>query len=161
MSKSKDTEKYEGEVEEVGYGKPPIHTRFKKGQSGNPKGRPKKSLSINKMLGELFLKKETIMVNGKAVEMPVIKAALMKQREKILQGDTAGLKAIWPQLMEIVKKNEPQKPGSVFFINDIYDEDVSDEEWLEEGRKNTVGYQQEQKRLLKEQSNKEIDNENT
>jgi hypothetical protein len=27
--------------EPVGYGKPPRHTRFKKGQSGNPKGRPK------------------------------------------------------------------------------------------------------------------------
>ncbi len=27
--------------EEVGYGKPPAATRFKKGQSGNPKGRPK------------------------------------------------------------------------------------------------------------------------
>ena len=25
----------------VGRGKPPLHTRFKKGQSGNPKGRPK------------------------------------------------------------------------------------------------------------------------
>ncbi len=27
----------------VGYGKPPVHTRFKKGQSGNPRGRPKGS----------------------------------------------------------------------------------------------------------------------
>ena len=26
---------------EVGYGKPPLHSRFKKGQSGNPKGFPK------------------------------------------------------------------------------------------------------------------------
>ena len=26
---------------EVGYGKPPKETRFRKGQSGNPKGRPK------------------------------------------------------------------------------------------------------------------------
>ena len=26
---------------EVGYGNPPKHTRFPKGQSGNPKGRPK------------------------------------------------------------------------------------------------------------------------
>ncbi len=27
---------------EVGYGKPPQHTQFKKGQSGNPRGRPRK-----------------------------------------------------------------------------------------------------------------------
>jgi len=27
--------------DEVGYGKPPSHTKFVKGQSGNPKGRPK------------------------------------------------------------------------------------------------------------------------
>jgi hypothetical protein len=26
------------------YRKPPLHTRFKKGQSGNPRGRPKKTL---------------------------------------------------------------------------------------------------------------------
>jgi hypothetical protein len=26
------------------YRKPPLHTRFKRGQSGNPRGRPKKSL---------------------------------------------------------------------------------------------------------------------
>lgn len=28
--------------EEVGYGKPPRHSQFKKGHSGNPRGRPKK-----------------------------------------------------------------------------------------------------------------------
>jgi hypothetical protein len=27
---------------EVGYGKPPLHTRFRKGQSGNPAGRPRR-----------------------------------------------------------------------------------------------------------------------
>ena len=25
---------------QVGYGKPPVHSRFKPGHSGNPKGRP-------------------------------------------------------------------------------------------------------------------------
>jgi len=29
---------------EVGRGKPPVHSRFKKGQSGNPRGCPPKNL---------------------------------------------------------------------------------------------------------------------
>jgi hypothetical protein len=31
---------------QVGYGRPPQHTRFPKGQSGNPKGRPKGSRAL-------------------------------------------------------------------------------------------------------------------
>jgi len=27
---------------QVGYGKPPLHTRFRRGQSGNPGGRPRR-----------------------------------------------------------------------------------------------------------------------
>lgn len=34
---------------EVGYGKPPVHTRFKPGQSGNPGGRPKGSRKKTKL----------------------------------------------------------------------------------------------------------------
>jgi hypothetical protein len=41
--------------DKVGYGKPPKHSRFKPGQSGNPKGRPKMAATplaerINKVL---------------------------------------------------------------------------------------------------------------
>jgi Family of unknown function (DUF5681) len=32
----------------VGYGKPPKTTRFKKGKSGNPGGRPKGSLNLQR-----------------------------------------------------------------------------------------------------------------
>jgi hypothetical protein len=35
----------EQEEEKVGYGRPPLATRFKLGQSGNPNGRPKGSLN--------------------------------------------------------------------------------------------------------------------
>ena len=31
---------------DVGFGRPPRHTRFKPGQSGNPKGKPKKAISL-------------------------------------------------------------------------------------------------------------------
>lgn len=37
---------------DVGYGKPPKKTQFTKGQSGNPRGRPKRPETVS--LGELF-----------------------------------------------------------------------------------------------------------
>jgi Family of unknown function (DUF5681) len=36
----------------VGYGNPPKHTRFKPGQSGNPRGRPRKSKNISDLIKE-------------------------------------------------------------------------------------------------------------
>jgi Family of unknown function (DUF5681) len=36
--------------EKVGYGRPPVDTRFKPGQSGNPRGRPKGSKSLDQVL---------------------------------------------------------------------------------------------------------------
>jgi hypothetical protein len=44
---------------EVGYGKPPHHTRFMRGQSGNPRGRPAGAKNmktlLNKALNELVV----------------------------------------------------------------------------------------------------------
>lgn len=47
----------------VGYGKPPVQTQFKPGQSGNPKGRPKGQPGFN----ELFLREASRLVK---VETP-------------------------------------------------------------------------------------------
>jgi hypothetical protein len=45
----------------VGYGKPPLHSRFKKGQSGNPAGRRKGSLNFSSVL--LATLNEKVVVN--------------------------------------------------------------------------------------------------
>lgn len=46
---------------EVGYGKPPKDTQFKKSSSGNPKGRPKKALDFDLEL--LRQSKATVVIN--------------------------------------------------------------------------------------------------
>lgn len=40
--------------DDVGFGKPPKHTQFKKGQSGNPRGRPKGSRNLNRFFADLL-----------------------------------------------------------------------------------------------------------
>ncbi len=50
---------------EVGYGKPPKHTRWTKGQSGNPKGRKKGTRGLKTDLDTALKERLTIQVNGK------------------------------------------------------------------------------------------------
>jgi hypothetical protein len=45
----------------VGYGKPPRHTQFKKGQSGNPSGKRKGTLNVMSLLEQALL--EPVVVN--------------------------------------------------------------------------------------------------
>ena len=44
----------ESSDDDVGYGKPPRSRRFKPGQSGNPKGRPKGAKNRDTILRELL-----------------------------------------------------------------------------------------------------------
>jgi Family of unknown function (DUF5681) len=44
----------------VGYCRPPLHTRFKPGQSGNPKGRPRRHRNVRTILEETLNQKVKI-----------------------------------------------------------------------------------------------------
>lgn len=57
----------ESDEPKVGYKNPPLHTRFKKGQSGNPKGRPKKARGLKTDLKDELFQKMKIRMNGEEV----------------------------------------------------------------------------------------------
>jgi hypothetical protein len=75
----------------VGYGKPPQHARFKKGQSGNPKGRPKGAKNLDTLLMESVNERVTINENG--VPRKVSKLAIM-HKQLANKGATGDLRAL-------------------------------------------------------------------
>jgi len=88
MTKHSSTKNRSSNDYEVGYGRPPVHTRFKPGQSGNPAGRPKGARNFaTEIAAEL---KEAILVKEGGVTKRVSKrrAMIKRQAERALQGDT-------------------------------------------------------------------------
>ena len=69
----------------VGYMNPPQHTRFKKGKSGNPRGRPRKQEDLNTVLHRVLNRK--VRVKDDDQTMPIRDALMRKLRELALQGD--------------------------------------------------------------------------
>lgn len=65
---------YDNRAYEVGKGKPPKQHRFKKGQSGNPRGPSRKlkldNLSFQELLAEFINELVPVTVNGRVVMMP-------------------------------------------------------------------------------------------
>ena len=72
---------------QVGYGNPPKHTQFKKGQSGNPKGRPKGVKNLTTDLQEELESKIQITEDGKQKTVTKQRAMLKQMLQKAMNGD--------------------------------------------------------------------------
>ena len=76
---------------EVGYGKPPKHTRFTKSRSGNPKGRPKGSNNFGTDVKRTLKAPVRLTKDGSPKTVSTQEAALLRLREKALIGDARAL----------------------------------------------------------------------
>lgn len=79
------------EVGEVGYKRPPVHSRFRPGCSGNPKGRPKGAKDLRTDLREVLQEPITVTEGGRKVRMPKQRALVKTVVAKSLKGDSRSI----------------------------------------------------------------------
>ena len=79
---------------EVGYAKPPKDSQFKKGKSGNPKGRPKGARNFASYLEEMLKAKVSVNSDGVLKKLNTTQAALAQLRIKALKGNPRALEKL-------------------------------------------------------------------
>lgn len=72
---------------EVGYKKPPVHTRFQKGRSGNPKGRPKGGQNLATVLQRELNQMVTITERGRQYKVTKLVASVKQLVNSAATGD--------------------------------------------------------------------------
>ena len=82
----------------VGYGKPPLHTRFRKGRSGNPLGRPKRATDLASLLTRALDRRVTSDDRDAGTQREAIIAALV---EKSAAGDLRATKLLFELMRQI------------------------------------------------------------
>jgi Family of unknown function (DUF5681) len=95
---------------EVGFGKPPGSTQFRKGVSGNPKGRPRGSKSLSSILAEMGCERVKVTINGRVRYVSKLETVIMQLSNQAANGD---LKAIRELLVahRIFAESEPPTEG--------------------------------------------------
>jgi hypothetical protein len=75
----------------VGYGRPPKHTQFRPGQSGNPKGRPRRAKGLNSIVRDTLTQKVAVRTAHGQKKISCIEAVLQKTVEQAMKGNPRAL----------------------------------------------------------------------
>jgi len=109
-----NTKKSPSPTYEVGYGKPPVPTRFRKGQSGNPSGRPKRKAT--ERAKEIALQEAYRLVpvreGDKIVKMPAIQAVHRSQIALAAKGNGPAQRAVLRIVQAIEQEGHDLQHGA-------------------------------------------------
>jgi hypothetical protein len=86
----------------VGYGKPPKASQFKKGQSGNPKGRPKGQKNLKTDLEEELQGAITVTEGGKKASVSKQRALIKALLAKGLSGDIRAMSVVIGLMLKVI-----------------------------------------------------------
>ena len=81
---------------EVGYGKPPMHTRFRKGVSGNPRGgsRTQRAARVSALALKEAYRMITVREGDKVTNLPAIQAVMRSQVALAVKGNGPAQRAL-------------------------------------------------------------------
>jgi Family of unknown function (DUF5681) len=102
------------ELEQVGYRNPPKHSQFRKGQSGNPKGRPKGSKNVQTLLSNALYETVYANVNGRPRKITKVEAMIMQLVNNAARGDYRSIALLlnkFPDLAPDLTKPEKKRGG--------------------------------------------------
>jgi Family of unknown function (DUF5681) len=94
----------------VGYGRPPAHTRFQKGQSGNPKGRQKGCKNLSTLMERVLDETVTIKENGSQKIITKREAFLKQLVNKAASGDLRSIQLAINYLQQLELRAQPSTP---------------------------------------------------
>lgn len=104
----------------VGYKKPPKHTQFKSGQSGNPRGRPKGTRNLATDLKEELQEKILVTEGGKQRETTKQRAMIKSLLAKALKGDVRAIGVLLKQIEDLEQTtNMATEPGTLSVDDNI------------------------------------------
>lgn len=98
---------------EVGYGKPPQHTRFKPGQSGNPKGRRKGVRNLKSIIEEELYRPVSIVEGGRRRNVPAFQVIFRQSVTRAAKGEARAFSALAQYIQRMGLMEEDVGPGPV------------------------------------------------
>ena len=90
----------------VGYGKPPEHTRFKKGHSGNRQGRPRGVKNLATLLGAALDEKVIVTENGRRRKITKREAIITQLVNRSTQADLKATQILLGMMQEIERRTD-------------------------------------------------------
>jgi hypothetical protein len=98
----------------VGYGKPPAHTRYQPGCSGNPAGgRKRKQRRLQEDLDRIFAEKITVIEDGKRRRISKGEASIRRLLADALRGDKKALAMV----VSLMKAMDAEEFGTTVVVN--------------------------------------------
>ena len=100
---------------EVGYGKPPRETRFVKGRSGNPRGRPPGAKSFSALLSDKLNEPVIVAENGGRRKISKREAIVTQLANRAAAADFRAIKILLDIVRDIERQSEPVSPETAAF----------------------------------------------